>query len=163
MTTSLRFRNILLAAIAVASLALAPRTAQAARPDPLTDAFRPLPISNLHVAAVGEVLIIRGDTSNLETVQQVSDLATRLGYRRVANLVRVVDAPDDDAIQRRAERRLAGTRALDGCAFTVDSDHGILRVAGTVRYEGQKDLAMNLLRKDVGALDVQMDLHRANE
>jgi osmotically-inducible protein OsmY len=163
MTTSPRVRRTLLAAVAVASLALAPMAAQAAKPDPLTDAFRALPIAKLHVTAVDQVLVVRGEAWSPETVQQVSDIATRLGYRRVANLVRVVDAPDDEAIERRAERQLTGTRALDGCDFTVDSTHGVLRVAGTVRYEVQKELAMNVLRRNVGALDVQMDLRRTNE
>jgi osmotically-inducible protein OsmY len=160
MTMTSRSRNTLLAAFAAASLALLPMTASAATPDPLTDAFRSLPITKLHVAAIDHILIIRGDVTSLETIQKVSALATSLGYTRVANLVRVVDAPDDDAIERRAERQLAGSRALDGCAFTVDSDHGILRVAGTVRYEVQKDVAVSLLRRNSGALDVQTDLRR---
>jgi BON domain len=160
MTLHSRYRNTLLAAVAAASLALLPMTASAATPDPLTDAFRSLPITRLHVAAVDEILIIRGDTSSPDTIQKVSALATSLGYRRVANLVRLVDVPDDAAIARRAERQLAGSRALDGCAFTIDSDHGILRVAGTVRYEVQKDVAMSLLRRNSGALDVQTDLRR---
>jgi hypothetical protein len=156
MTLTSRYRNTLLAAIAAVSLALAPSAARAAKPDPLTDAFRSLPIAKLHVAAVDQILIIRGDTYSPETIQQVSTLATSLGYTRVANLVRLVDVPDDDAIERRAERQLAGNRALDGCAFTLDSDHGVLRVGGTVLYEAQKDLAMTVLRRSSG------DLRREN-
>lgn len=74
--------------------------------------------------------------------------------------MRVVPPPDDTAIERLAERELTRHRSLDGCSFRIDSDRGVVRVAGTVRNDQQKDYAIELLRGINGVREVHSDLQR---
>ena len=119
-----------------------------------------LPIDQLHVTNVGGILVVRGIATSPKTVRDVNELAASLGYTRVANLIRVREVPDDSALARIAERRLATTRALDGCQLTVEANRGVLNLAGTVVYDGQKKLAREVLRNIDGVRGVVADLHR---
>ena len=51
-------------------------------------------------------------------------------------------------------------RSLDGCQFRVTSDQGIVRVAGLVKHELQKDVAAQVLRNIDGIRSVELDLTR---
>ena len=126
------------------------------------DQFRAahLPITSLQVKAVGGILVIRGNTTEASAVESANQLASSLGYSRVANLVRIIDSPDDAVLQRSAERQLGGTRSLDGCALSVAANHGILRLDGTVHYELQKDVATRILRNIDGVRGVEASLRR---
>jgi len=134
-----------LAVVLVAALAI-PAAALAATPKPQTNdlstAFRAanLGIDDLRVVEVGGIVVIRGRAVGKANAEAATLMARTLGYERVANLVQIIEPPDDAAIERRAERALASQRALDGCNFQLDSDNGALRVAGTVKYELQKDM-----------------------
>lgn len=116
-------------------------------------------VDGLRAVEVGGIVILRGQTYEAANAQAATAAAQTLGYARVANLIRVVDVPDDARIERVAERELA-TRALDGCTFHVDSDHGVLTVDGKVRYELQKDVALALLRNIDGVREVRASLQR---
>lgn len=148
------------AAVVLLSAALsAPATASETTP---ADQFRAahLPISQLQVKAVGGILVIRGNTTQASAVESANQLASNLGYSRVANLVRIVDPPNDAVLQRTAERQLGETRSLDGCTLSVASNHGILRLDGTVHYELQKDVATQILRNIDGVRGVEASLRR---
>lgn len=116
-------------------------------------------VRNLKAVEVGGIVLLRGDTDDATNAALAATTAQTLGYSRVANLIRVVDAPDDAKIERVAERQLA-TRVLDGCTFHVDSEKGVLTVDGKVQYELQKDLAMNILRSIDGVREVRASLQR---
>jgi osmotically-inducible protein OsmY len=154
-----------LAVVLVVALAI-PAAALAATPEPQTNdlstAFRAanLGIDELRVVEVGGIVVIRGRAVGKANAEAATLMARTLGYERVANLVQIIEPPDDEAIERRAERALASQRALDGCNFQLDSDNGALRVAGTVKYELQKDMAVHVLRGVDGVRTVQADLHR---
>jgi len=77
--------------------------------------------------------------------------------RAFANLIQLTSAPDDAVIQRLAERALSRHRSLDGCMLQVDSRHGVVRVAGTVHSELQKQVAAELLKNIDGVRSVQME------
>ena len=114
----------------------------------------------LRAVEVGGMLILRGRTADPAVAAAAGTLARSLGYSRVANLVQVVQPADDSAIQRMAERELAIHRSLDGCNISVDSNNGVVRVAGLVNHELQKDVAVQLLRRLNGVRAVQSDLRR---
>lgn len=116
-------------------------------------------INGLRALEVGGIVVIRGTTDSDAKAQAASVAAETLGYTRVANLIRVVDAPDDAKIERTAERQLA-TRVLDGCTFHLDSQQGVLTVDGHVRHELQKDVAMSILRNIDGVREVHASLQR---
>jgi osmotically-inducible protein OsmY len=116
-------------------------------------------INGLHAVSVGGIVVLRGQTDDPAKSVAAFDYAHTLGYNRVANLIRIVDAPDDEKIERVAERQLA-TRTLDGCSFKVDSNRGVVTVAGTVRNELQKDLAMSILHRIDGVVAVRASLQR---
>lgn len=117
-------------------------------------------IDGLHAVEVGGILVLRGRTYEPAEAARIADFAKTLGYERVANVVSVVDPPDDPAIERAAERRLASNRSLDGCTFHVDSQQGVVTIAGRVQYEVQKDVVAGLLRGIDGVRDVKMALVR---
>jgi osmotically-inducible protein OsmY len=133
-----------------------------AKANDITPQFRSagLPIENLQVYEIGGVVLIRGRSLDRAAAEEAGRIALNLGYTRIANLVQVVPPPDDAVIERVAERELGRHRSLDGCNFHVDSEQGIVRVAGTVRSEVQKDYAIELLRGIDGVREVHADLQR---
>ena len=114
-----------------------------------------LDIDGLQALEVGGIVVLRGRTVDPGAAARAGVLTQNLGYARVANLIRIVPPPDDAAIQRTAERQLAMQRALDGCTFRIDSQLGILTVAGKVQFELQKDVALNALRNINGVRSVK--------
>jgi len=105
-----------------------------------------LDIDGLQAKEVSGIVILRGKTIDPASAQRAGILAQQLGYTRIANLIQVVEAPDDAQIQRLAERKLAMQRSLDGCRLRVDSRLGVLTINGTVMSELQKDVALNAVR-----------------
>ena len=116
-------------------------------------------VTGFRATEVGGIVILRGDSDDATNAEGAASVARNLGYARVANLIRVVGAPNDAEIERQAERKLA-TRTLDGCTFHVDSEHGVLTVDGKVQYELQKDLAMSILRNLNGVREVRASIQR---
>ena len=117
-------------------------------------------ISGFKALEVGGIVVLRGKTLDAAEVARVADYAHNLGYSRVANVVSIAEAPDDLAIERRAERALANHRTLDGCTFRLESQQGVVHVAGHVQFELQKDVVASLLRGIDGVRDVKMELER---
>jgi osmotically-inducible protein OsmY len=117
-------------------------------------------ISGFRALEVGGIVVLRGKTLDAAEVARVADYAHNLGYSRVANVVSLAEAPDDTAIERRAERALANHRTLDGCTFHVESLQGVVHIAGRVQFELQKDVAASLIRGIDGVRDVKMELER---
>jgi osmotically-inducible protein OsmY len=117
-------------------------------------------IDGLKAIEVGGIVVLRGKTTDPAEATRVAEYAKGLGYARVANVVNVVDPPDDQLIERSAERALASHRTLDGCTFHIDSEKGIVHLAGRVQYELQKDIAMDLVRNIDGVRSVSMELQR---
>lgn len=159
--TTRRFRTALLATLIMTVVAVA-QTAPAPQPTNLTPRFQRtgLAIDQLQAFEIGGVVVIRGRTTDRAVAEEAGRVAQSLGYARVANLVQVVPPPDDATIRRLAERELSTHRSLDGCSFHVDSQNGIVRVAGSVEHELQKDYAIELLRNIYGVRAVQSDLKR---
>jgi osmotically-inducible protein OsmY len=117
-------------------------------------------IDGLKAIEVGGIVVLRGKTTEPAEAARVAEYAKGLGYERVANVVSVIDPPDDEAIERRAERAIASHRTLDGCNIRVDSQQGVVHLAGRVQYELQKDIAADLVRNLDGVLAVKMELQR---
>ena len=151
-------------AVAIAALVvtLSP-AALAATPEAknLTPAFvaAGASIDRLQVFEIAGIVVIRGRVADKAQAEEVGRLAQSLGYARVANLVQVVEDRDVE-IARRAEVELSVNRSLDGCRFQVSSDNGIVRVAGSVKHELQKDVAMQVLRSINGVRAVEVNLDR---
>lgn len=156
-------RTVLAAALVLAlgsfDAAWAARAPQPATTD-LTARFRAAgaDTEQLEVSEVGGIVVIRGRTLDRAKAENAGRVAQSLGYARVANLVQIVEPADDAAIQRRAERELAIHRSLDGCSFRVESQQGIVRIAGRVHSELQKDVALQLLRNVDGVREVRSSL-----
>ena len=112
----------------------------------------------LQVSEVGGIVVIRGRTLDKAKAENASRVAQSLGYARVANLVQITEPADDAAIQRRAEREQSIHRSLDGCSFRVQSNEGVVRIAGRVHSELQKDVAVQLLRNVDGVREVRSSL-----
>ncbi|HEV2719398.1 MAG TPA: BON domain-containing protein [Thermoanaerobaculia bacterium] len=117
-------------------------------------------INGLQAIEVGGIVVLRGLTTDPAEVTRVADFAHNLGYQRVANVVKLAEAADDEAIERSAERALGSHRTLDGCTFRIDSQQGVVHIAGRVQYELQKDIAADLVRNISGVRDVKMELQR---
>ena len=116
-------------------------------------------IDRLQVYEIAGIVIIRGRAADKAQAEEVGRVAQSLGYGRVANLVQVVENRDAE-IARAAEVELSVNRSLDGCKFRVTSEQGIIRVAGEVRHELQKDVAMQVLRSIDGVRAVEVNLNR---
>src|SRR5688500_16369748 len=149
-------------AIAVFLIALTP-AALAATPvtNDLTEQFRSAgaTVDRLQVFEVGGVVIIRGRVTDKTQAELLSRHAATLGHARVANLVQTIENHDAE-MTRAAERELSLHRSLDGCRFTVSAEKGVIRVAGSVTHELQKDVASQVLRSIDGVKSVEMNLNR---
>ena len=117
-------------------------------------------VDGLRAVEVGGIVVLRGRTADRASAEQASTIAQSLGYARVANLIQVIQAPDDARIERACERRLSVQRGLDGTQIAVDSTNGIVRLTGKVYSELQKDMAINLVRTVNGVRAVQASLQR---
>ncbi|HUP60554.1 MAG TPA: BON domain-containing protein [Thermoanaerobaculia bacterium] len=156
-------RELKLAALIAVMMLLVSAAANAAAPQTLdlTDKFREAgaTVDRLQVYELAGIVIIRGRTADPAQAAQLSLMAKNLGYTRVANLIQIAQH-DDVTIARKAEVQLSIHRSLDGCRFRVRSDQGVLHVAGQVRHELQKDVAVQVLRNIDGVRSVQMDLRK---
>ena len=146
---------VLLTGLAPAAFAATPATTD------LTDTFLSAgaAVNGLQVTQIAGIVIIRGRTPDKTQAELLSQFAASHGYDRVANLVQVLEH-NDKLIARTAERELSVQSALDGCHFSVHSQDGIVRVAGTVQHELQKDVAMQVLRRIDGVRGVEMALNK---
>jgi len=152
------------AAIVVAAFVLSATqlfAAETPRANDVTPQFASanLPIAQFQAVEVGGIVVLRGDASSTTDAERAGQFAASMGFSRVANLIRVIDPPDDAAIERSAERQLA-TRRLDGCQFHIASDRGVVHLTGTVQYELQKDIATSLIRTVDGVREVHVELVR---
>lgn len=149
-------------AIAAVLILLAP-AASAATPQTtdLTETFRGAgaSVDRLQVYEIAGIVIIRGRAADKAQAETLNQYAQTLGYERVANLIQIVKN-EDASITRAAERELTVHRALDGCQFSVSSDKGVVTLAGRVRHELQKDVALALVRSIDGVRSVEVNLDR---
>ena len=141
---------------------VAPIKAQAVSDNDMANALKKagLPVQNLLVRTVGDITVLRGDAPDSETIEKAGQMIRDFGVRRVANLIHVPTAPDDQAIRIDAERRLAQSRALDGCTFVVSSSKGVLKVNGRVQSDMQADAARSLLNQVDGVQRVEIAFAR---
>ena len=149
-------------AIAAILIAITP-AAVAASPEAidLTSQFREAgaSIDRLQVYEIAGIVIIRGRTPQKAQAEEIGRMALALGHERVANLIQIVEH-DDAKLARAAEVELSVHRALDGCRFRVTSEEGVVRVAGSVTHELQKDVAAQVVRSIDGVRSVQVNLDR---
>ena len=116
-------------------------------------------IDRLQVYEIAGIVILRGRTANKAQAEELGRYAQTLGHGRVANLIQITE-DNDEKIARQAEVELSVNRSLDGCRFSVTSDQGVVKVAGSVKHELQKDVAMQVLRTIDGVREVQVSLVR---
>lgn len=159
-----RTLSLVAGSVLASLLSVAPAMAlsSASQPVDITPQFRSAApsIADLQVFEIGGIVVIKGNAPDRAVAERAGVVAESLGYKRVANLVKVVAAPDDAAIRRAAERELTLDRSLDGCKFQVDSQNGVIHVAGKVAEEIQKDEVVAVLRAIDGVRDVRTDLRR---
>lgn len=149
-------------AIAAILIAVSPAaTAATPQTTDLTNTFRGAGafVDRLQVYEIAGIVIIRGRAADKAQAETLNQYAQTLGYARVANLIQIVKN-EDAAIARAAERELTRHRALDGCLFRVSSDKGVVTLAGSVRHELQKDVALAVLRSVDGVRSVEVNLDR---
>lgn len=152
-------RSVAIAAILIlatpAALAATPQT------NDITAQFRATgaTVDRLQVYEVSGIVIIRGRAADKAQAELIGQHAATLGYTRVANLIQIIENQDAE-MTRAAERELTIHRSLDGCRFSVIADKGVIRVAGQVRHELQKDVAMQVLRSIDGVKSVEANLNR---
>jgi osmotically-inducible protein OsmY len=157
-------RTITKAAALVSILfVLSPAAFAASAPETvdLTNTFRAAgsTVDRLQVYEISGIVIIRGRAADKAQAEDLNRMATSLGYTRVANLVQIVQDRDDE-ITRKAEVELTVHRSLDGCRFHVTSEKGVVRVAGQVVHELQKDVAAQVLRNIDGVRSIEINLTR---
>ncbi len=116
-------------------------------------------IDRLQVYEIAGIVIIRGRAADKAQAEEIGRLVQSAGHGRVANLVQVVENRDAE-IARAAEVELSVNRSLDGCKFRVTSQQGVVRVAGEVKHELQKDVAMQVLRNIDGVRAIEVNLNR---
>jgi hypothetical protein len=118
-------------------------------------------IENLAAFQISDIVIIRGKTSDRNRAVEASHIATILGYRRVANLIVIVDdATEDAAIVFTGQRLLELEPALAGCRFHIDSNRGVIQLTGRVHRDAQSDLAIEILSRIDGVKAVHPELAR---
>jgi len=117
-------------------------------------------VDNLKVIPIEGIVIVRGSVHDQESHRRVATVLKSLGYLRVANLLKITPLPDDEAIERAAERELLTTRAMDGARVSVNSRNGVVTINGRVQHELQRDAAINIVRGVDGVRQVQSNLSK---
>jgi osmotically-inducible protein OsmY len=150
-------------AAAVTALLLVVPSAKAADQPPaidLTQMFRDggVAVEDLRVVEIGGIVLIRGRATDRVQAEQAGAFATANGFRRVANLVQLVEPVDDAFIERAAERALSRDRTFDDCKLRIASRGGVVHLGGLVHEDLQRDLAVRLIRDINGVKSVQADL-----
>ena len=115
-------------------------------------------VTRLQVFEVGGVVVLRGRTYDRGAAEAAGLYAKVLGHQRVANLIQVLEAPNDIEIGREAERELAVHRALQGSRLSVSSQQGVVTVRGRVNNDMQRDMALSVLRSVEGVREVRAEL-----
>ena len=116
-----------------------------------------LEIRKLQVRIAGDIVILRGHADPASAARAV-EVTRSLGAKRIANLITAEAVTDDDALRREAERVLAHTGSLEGCALSVESDAGVLTIGGRVQRSEQIEVAQQALRRLRGVRDVKVDI-----
>jgi osmotically-inducible protein OsmY len=151
--------------IVLALAALCPLSALAQKdPIDLTAVFVKNGAVIEHFAAfqISDIVVLRGQTNNAALAEDAGQIATALGYRRVANLIVVRnDVLSDAAIEGVGQRRLERESSLGDCRFNVDSVGGVIRLTGRVQRDEQRDLAIRILNKIAGVKSVTADLEKS--
>jgi osmotically-inducible protein OsmY len=150
------------ATIAALVLITNPLRASEPKANELTPQFTAAGISidSLRAVEVGGIVVLRGRAIDRATSDRAASFALSLGYTRVANLIQIIEPIDDERIERLAERQLGMQRSLDGSQLHVDSDNGIVHLTGKVKYELQKDVAMQVVRNIDGVRSVSNEMQR---
>src|SRR5688500_3329747 len=117
-------------------------------------------VDDLRVIPVEGVVIVRGKVHDQESFNRINTLMKDLGYLRVANMMKIVPAPNDQEIRRTAERELGINRSMEGARLRVQSENGIVTIHGRVRYELQRDAAINIVRSIDGVRDVRYNFEK---
>jgi osmotically-inducible protein OsmY len=117
-------------------------------------------VEGLRAVEVGGIVVLRGRTADRASAETAATVAQALGYARVANLIQVNQAPDDERIERAVERELSVHRGLDGTQIAVDSTNGVVHLTGRVYSELQKDMAVNVVKTVDGVRGVEASLQR---
>ena len=117
-------------------------------------------IERLAVYEVGGIVVLRGRTYDRSVAAAAGIYAQALGYERIANLIQVLEQPNDEIIRRDAERELALHRALGGTRLSVESERGVVFLRGHVQHALQADLAVNVLRNVEGVREVRAEVQQ---
>lgn len=117
-----------------------------------------LDVSTVKIISAEGIVILRGTVDNINTYEALEPAVKRLGYARVANLIRLTTAPDNSALRRAVERELSLTRALDGCQLQVTAEGGRVVIRGTVQTALQIDAATAVARGVRGVHHVETQL-----
>lgn len=117
-------------------------------------------IDRLQAFEVGGIVVLRGRTYDRSVAEAAGIYAQALGYSRVANLIQVLEQPNDELIRRDAERELALHRALGGTRLSVESEKGVVFLRGQVQHEMQTEMAINVLRGVDGVREVRAQVER---
>ncbi len=119
-----------------------------------------LHVDDLMLIPVEGIVIVRGKVHDQESFQRVTGLLKKLGYLRVANMMKIVPPPNDQEIRRAAERELGINRSMDGARLRVHCENGIVTIHGRVEYELQRDAAINIVRGIDGVRDVRYNFEK---
>ena len=160
MTIAPKFTRFIASAALAGALVVLPASAATPEARNITAQFAASTdtVDRLQVYEVGGVVILRGRTYERSAAEAAARQARSLGYTRIANLIQILEAPDDANIQREAERELALHRSLGGSQLSVESEKGIIFLRGSVRHDLQKDVAVAVLRSVEGVREVRAEL-----
>jgi osmotically-inducible protein OsmY len=162
MTIAPKFTKTIAAAVLLSGLTIVPVSAAAPEARNITAQFASITpdIDRLQVIEVGGVVVLRGRAYDRAAAEAAARSVQRMGYSRIANLIQILEAPNDVNIQREAERELAMHRSLGGSQLSVASEKGIIFLRGSVQHELQKDIAVAVLRSVEGVREVRSELVR---
>lgn len=115
-------------------------------------------IEGLKISIVGEMVVLKGSTSDPNAIAEIEERLRALGHDRIVNGIELERPPSDHAISSAIERELYLSSALAGAEIHVRTSAGIVTLGGSVPDGGLLAAAVQIAKRTKGVREVRSEI-----